>query len=191
MSRHGAIRWTKAKREAFLDHLAATCNVARSAEVAGVLKSAVYRLRRRDPGFADAWAEALVLGYQMLETMVVGHVLAGKTRGQIDIGPDEDRVDIDLETAIGLLTKQRNATGKPSRGGRQRQFAEADDTDAMLLKRLKAIELRRAREAEWAARLETGKMALPTQDAGTDAPAPTGDTVIDYAPESKAMSDGK
>lgn len=145
--KHKWIRWTRAMREAFLDHLAATCNVKQSARAAGVSHAAVYRLRRRDPGFAAAWGEALALGYQMLETQAVGHVLAGQGAGPIDLGPGEEAIEIDLVAAMKLLTTHRNATGKPHRGGVGRKFADPDDTDRVLLGKLRQIERRAAAEA--------------------------------------------
>lgn len=143
--KHRWIRWTKAMREDFLDHLAATCNVRRSAAVIGVPKCAVYRLRRRDPQFAEAWSEALALGYQMLETHVLAHVLAGNGPGPIDIGPGEEPIEIDIVQAMKLLTTHRNATGKPHRGGPARRFADPEDTDRLLMRKLAQIEQRVAR----------------------------------------------
>ncbi|RYD63816.1 MAG: hypothetical protein EOP58_10740, partial [Sphingomonadales bacterium] len=66
------VRWTAKMRASFLDHLAATCNVKASAEFIGVDPVSVYALRRRDARFTEAWGEALALGYEMLETLLVG-----------------------------------------------------------------------------------------------------------------------
>ena len=59
MPRNG---WTSAKRGAFLDELAASCNVTRAAAAAGMGRDAAYGLRRRDPVFAEAWAAAIEQG---------------------------------------------------------------------------------------------------------------------------------
>lgn len=148
---HRWVRWTKAMREGFLDHLAATCNVHESAAAIGIGKACVYRLRRRDPTFAAQWNDALALGYQMLETMVVGHVLAGKHGGDIMGGTDDAPTSVDMTVALKLLTTHRNATGKPHKGGVGRQFARPEDTDQRLMRKLRQIELRRARDAQPAA----------------------------------------
>ena len=186
------VRWTKTMRETFLDHLAATCNVREAAAVIGVIPGSVYSLRRREPKFAAAWEEALALGYQMLETRVVGHVLAGGTRHDpLGCGVDSNLGPIDFESALRLLVAHRNAPGKPRTHGRGPQFATRDETDVMLLKRLKAIELRRAREAEWAAQAEAGKAGLLTHDAGAGDPVPASDAVIDHVPQAEAMRDGE
>lgn len=52
--------WTKAKRQIFLDHLAATCNVTGAATAAGMSDRGAHLLRQRDPEFAELWREALV-----------------------------------------------------------------------------------------------------------------------------------
>ncbi|VVT00296.1 conserved hypothetical protein [Sphingomonas sp. EC-HK361] len=141
------VRWTKKMREAFLDHLAATCNVQASAAFIGVDPVCVYALRRREPAFADAWGVALALGYEMLETRLVGHALAGETGTELTCGADTKSGPINVDLAVRMLTAHRDATGKPKRGGPRRQFAESDDTDAALMKKLTQIEARRARLA--------------------------------------------
>lgn len=59
--------WTEAKRRIFLSELAMSSNVKRSAAAAGMGWQSVYRLRDRDEGFRQAWAEALAEGYAQLE----------------------------------------------------------------------------------------------------------------------------
>ena len=140
------VRWNAKMRESFLDHLAATCNVRASAEYIGVDPVSVYALRRRDSTFADAWGEALALGYEMLETLVVGHALSGDTGDVLNCGAEARSGPVSVELAMRLLTIHRTAQGKPKRGGPKRQFATADETDAVLMKKLAAIEARRARE---------------------------------------------
>ena len=140
------VRWNAKMRESFLDHLAATCNVKASAEYIGVDPSSVYVLRRRDKRFAEAWGEALALGYEMLETLLVGHALSGDDSDVLNCGAEVRSGPVAVDLALRLLTAHRNATGKPRRGGPQRQFATADETDAFLMKKLAAIEKRRARE---------------------------------------------
>lgn len=182
-------RWSKAMRVAFLDHLAATCNVIESAAAAGVTPSAVYQIRRRDPRFAARWEEALALGYQMLETRMVGHVLSGQRWGDPLATGDGALAAIDFEAGLRLLTQHRNGPVKPHKG-RQAGYANRDDTDAMLLKRLRAIEARRVRDAGWATAVEAGKAELLTHDADADAPAAARDAVIEQAPGRKVAGNG-
>ncbi|UUY01053.1 hypothetical protein [Sphingomonas sp. J315] len=184
-------RWSKAMRAAFLDHLAATCNVTQSAAVANVDVRTVYELRRRNARFAERWEAALALGYQMVETLLVGHVLAGHRAGDPVHTHQDGLPAVDFEAAMRLLAAHRNPVGKPRKGGGTLQFAAPDETDAVLLKRLKAIEMRRAREAEWAAQTEAGKAGLLPHDAGASDPVPARDAVIEHAPQAEGARDGE
>jgi hypothetical protein len=141
--------WNKARRETFLAVLAQTCNVRLAARLAGMRDKAPYDLRKRDPAFAALWQEALVIGYDRLESGLVAHALTGINAIEIseleprDV-PDEGvpgiaqdgavtREGIDL--ALTLLKLHRaSATGRP---GRYRaKIATAEETDAALLKQL-------------------------------------------------------
>ncbi len=57
----------KKRREAFLATLSTTGNATQAAEVAKLDRSALYRLRKNDEAFAEAWAEAEELGVEALE----------------------------------------------------------------------------------------------------------------------------
>ncbi|HEY0270770.1 MAG TPA: hypothetical protein VGC10_07255 [Sphingomonas sp.] len=59
--------WTRAKEIRFLEHLAASSNVAESERVAAVPVGCAYRYRRASPRFRAAWEQALADGYSMLE----------------------------------------------------------------------------------------------------------------------------
>lgn len=132
----------KGATTAFLDHLAATCNVGEAAAVAGIRIEALYRRRRRDPAFVAEWHAALLLGYEMLETLLVGHALAGGGE-RIETGTAIG--GIDREMAFRLLTVHRNAlVGKPVKGGLPRRAGSRQETDAAILKKLDALAKRRA-----------------------------------------------
>ena len=138
---YGRTRWSEAKREAFFNHIAATCHIKQAAEVAGVPVMSVYVQRRKDPEFAAQWEQALAAGYQVLETMVVGHVLEGSGGREIRSGG----MKIDIDLALRLLSHHRNAmTGKPPRGGPRLQRSTAEETDAAILKKLEVFERRLA-----------------------------------------------
>ncbi|MCB2074833.1 MAG: hypothetical protein H6917_12850 [Novosphingobium sp.] len=66
-------------RREFLSKLAETSNVTRSCEHAGVNPSTVYDLRRRDPGFAQRWLDALCEGYDNLEMEMLAHLRHGES----------------------------------------------------------------------------------------------------------------
>ena len=140
------VRWTAKKKAAFLDHLAATCNVSESAAVIGVDPCSVYALRRHDPVFLAAWHDALEAGYAMLETQLVGHALSGGGR-MIANGATELTGPIDVDLALRLLaTHKTRAENRPRRGGPPLLRASPEDTDAAILKKLRAMEKRQAEQ---------------------------------------------
>jgi len=51
--------WTPERRRRFLELLAAGLDVRRACAAVGLSRQAAYTLRRRDPGFAQAWDGAL------------------------------------------------------------------------------------------------------------------------------------
>lgn len=50
--------WTPARRERFLEHLAAGLDVKRACTLVGMSRQKAYTLRGRDAAFANAWDEA-------------------------------------------------------------------------------------------------------------------------------------
>lgn len=64
-------RSTEAQRLLFLESLAKLGNVTAAAEHAGLDRVALYRLRKRNPSFAEAWAEAAEIGSSGVEDEAV------------------------------------------------------------------------------------------------------------------------
>jgi hypothetical protein len=58
--------FSTARKQAFLEHFAATLDAVAAAEVAGVCFSTAYHHRRTDPAFAAQWAEAARIGVSRL-----------------------------------------------------------------------------------------------------------------------------
>ena len=100
---------TKAQRIVFLDHLAATANVKRSAEAVGRKAPTLYGMKQRDPEFAAAWQVALEAGYARIEEELLAHALGDATT---DYVPGESEVEsarpFDPNLALKLLS-QRDA----------------------------------------------------------------------------------
>ncbi|MFW2850571.1 hypothetical protein ACM61V_01410 [Sphingomonas sp. TX0543] len=139
----GYPKWPAAQREAFLDCLSASCNVKAAAVAGGVHVATVHRWRRQDPAFAQAWGEALALGYEMLETRLLGHALGGEPGDMIAGADPLPAISVDL--SIKLLSRHREATGRPRRAtGPTRRYADQDDSDRAILAKLAQIEARRA-----------------------------------------------
>jgi hypothetical protein len=141
------------KRKAvFLEWFAATCNVYFSAEKAGIAYQTVYKHRRKDAAFAEAWDEALAQGYAALEAGLLADAIAA----EIGKAEDEDEVDELPLHASPLSFEQRMALFKEYRrpeGGRGPRavgkhppvpphIASPAEAEAALIKRLKHFALR-------------------------------------------------
>lgn len=141
------VRWSQRMKADFLDHLAATCNVKASAAAIGVDPVSVYNLRRNDREFLDQWEQALTCGYQLLETQLVGHALAGDPSRDLTNG-DPARAPVTVELALKLLQARRTGRAdKAWRGGPPRHRATVEETDAAIMKKLAAIEAKIRKEA--------------------------------------------
>lgn len=125
-------------KEEFLDHLAATCNINAAAELIGVERMSVYHLRRKDEAFRASWAVALECGYEALETQLVGHALGGG--GPLVTNGTVDPEGVHVRLALALLTQFRNnAAGRHRRAGPPLKRVTAEQTDASILRKLKAM----------------------------------------------------
>lgn len=147
--------WTKARRQLFLDTLAATCNVRRSIEAAGMTSSGAYQLRRRDPDFAALWNEALAIGYQRLEEALLERALGSVNDIAIGIDADDEGGTIvpgsgfsarrlgsaDVQLALSLLNRHRAAAewGGKASTGRGRARSTPEEIDARLTRQLDSL----------------------------------------------------
>lgn len=132
--------WTQARREAFLDHVSATCNVRAACEAVGLSQASLYSLRRRDPAFADQWRMALLAGYDRLEGELLHRAL--NPLEEVAVG-DPDRViagPVTFDQALALLDRHRRMLKNENLGQRDTQYrATQAETDAMLKKRLRSL----------------------------------------------------
>jgi hypothetical protein len=124
------VSFTAERRQIFLDHLAACCNVKRAAEAAGVGISTVYDARRRDPVFAQQWDEAMEVGYATLEALLIeraatgGHYVPGDTPV-----PGPETIDtwlaLDLLRLRGAAKAARRPVGRPPGRASEKETTEA------------------------------------------------------------------
>ncbi len=71
------MKFTPKKREKFLETLAATCNVSKSAQAVGVSTVTVYKTRRKDEAFAMEWEQAIEAGTATLEAEAMRRAFDG------------------------------------------------------------------------------------------------------------------
>lgn len=136
--------WTVAKQKVFLSHLAATCNVTRSARAVGMHESGVYQLRARSAEFRAQWAAALDEGYAKLELMMLQRAMNGTVKKVTRAGGVIDRFrEYSDATALQLLKAHKDRT-------RPAADLPEEDVEAArkrILKKLEAIERREAKKA--------------------------------------------
>lgn len=130
--------WTIRRRELFLDMLAATCNVTRAVQAAGMSFEGVRQLRRRDAGFAASWDLALEEGYLQIEADLLARAIGG---GDI-IASDADRAGVappDPELGLRLLNQRRAGAQGRSGGRRVYKHVPFEEVEAILTQRLDAL----------------------------------------------------
>ena len=135
----------EAERQVFLDYLAACANVTAAAAAAGVGVSTVYDARRRDPGFAQQWEEAMEIGYATLESLLLER--AAKGRAYVPGGtevPGPETIDTGLALDLLRLSRAPRAARKTG-GAPPRRASEKALADAICAK-LDVLEKRRARK---------------------------------------------
>jgi hypothetical protein len=125
-------------RTRFLDHLAESSNVTRSAEHAGIDLSRVYRLRRAQPDFARAWQNALTEGYTHLEMEVLRRLREGDFK-------TADGEKFDFANAIRLLAAHRDAAASSQSKARD---VSADEVRASIDRKIEEIRRRIAKEKQ-------------------------------------------
>jgi hypothetical protein len=141
--------WNVNDRAAFLDHLAATCNVKMSCEAVGKYPCSAYTLRRRDADFADLWDQALETGYAALETILVERarrVIDIPIGGTADL-PDPEHVMTELGLRL-LAAYQKRMAGGQRAGRRPYKRVTEDDTNAEILKRLRVLYRRAQKDVD-------------------------------------------
>ncbi len=139
--------WTPAKRAAFLEHLAATCNVAASARAVGMAPRGAHALKARDAVFAADWAAAIEAAYETLEARLLAYAL-GEAEGESE-AESEAEADGDAETesrgahfdprvavqALGFRRRDAAAGGR----GPSCKRATIAEVEAALVAKLDAI----------------------------------------------------
>lgn len=135
--RRGGSRW----REHFLEHLAETSNISKSAARAGVSTARLYRERQQNPQFARDWLCALAEGYLQLEMEVLRRLREGDQQTA-----KGDRYD--FANALRLLAAHRDNAAQATA---QQRNVTAAEVRASIDRKVEAIrqrlEMEKARKA--------------------------------------------
>jgi hypothetical protein len=131
-------RWSDEAEALFLDQLAASCNVTASAQGAGFTPAAVYKRRRRDPGFAQRWEAALQQGYARLEALLVQRAIEALEGFAPD--PETPLPDMTVADARAILSQHRAMVQGAQRSRRQwARPRSLDDMRDSILAKLEAL----------------------------------------------------
>ena len=142
--------WTKRTERLFLETLAETCNVSEAARVAGACRASAYRRRRADAGFANAWDEALDVGYAEIEALLMREVLFGSEVEELTLDSDgavkgrKVKRTRNLTVALRLLTLHRDRMEKRRAAQMDAGRPDSPDAIARVADVLGAIRRRRA-----------------------------------------------
>ncbi len=150
-----APRW----RGKFLECLAETSNVSRSARRANTGPANVYSLRRNDPQFEREWFAALCEGYDRLEMELLQRLRAGDLVGGNSAKSARAKRKFDNACCFRLLAQHRQSVG--------RHKAQMDDADeeAVLAALDAKLDAMREREAVLKARSARDVAADTDHDA--------------------------
>ena len=94
--------------ETFFTELADSCNVERSARIAGISKAWVYERRTRNGEFRRRWGAAVREGYSKLELILLERAMKG-TPKLVRTGKGDDRVMREYSTALAVALLRRHA----------------------------------------------------------------------------------
>jgi len=122
----------RARKQAFLDHFAATCNVEAACTAAGVGTTSVYRHLRTDPAFARGFQEALETGYPTLQAEALRIQLAEQAAYRI--APDPAAEAQSFDRSLALLREYNrgpHGVGRRSDRGRQTKWSFDDAFEAL------------------------------------------------------------
>lgn len=135
-------------RKIFLEHLAATCNVVRSAEAAGIHYRTAYRTRMEDPVFRADWGRALEQDYARLEMIVLERAMRGAEpialSGDGEAPEDETVGDEiwDRDLALHLLREHKRGLAGIGKAGAPQTRASMAEVRNHFVRKLKALGVR-------------------------------------------------
>jgi tRNA-dihydrouridine synthase len=145
VKRVGEGRWGEVKERLFFDELAATANVKRAAEAAGVSTNAVYARRMKHALFRAKWEAVLETGRAAIEMKLVEAANRSFDPEEIELGSMEPRVSV----AEAIRIVQLHGS-KAQRHSIEEIEPPADEIEAIRERLLDRLERLRKREAEQA-----------------------------------------
>lgn len=113
LKKRGKRDWSKEKAAKFLPVLAETCNVSEACRRSGVPMTVAYRRRKMDAAFRAAWVEAIAIGYQRLEALLLDRAFNGTEKVITRKDGSEERVlEYPNQIALQLLKMHRETAAE-------------------------------------------------------------------------------
>lgn len=142
-------QWTAAGKKLFLETLAETANVSAALRRVRLSRTGAYRLRRRDPVFAEAWADAFEAALDDLEAAAIERAKHGGDTVVLENGREVKRTRAPSDALMMFLLKRH----RPWRWGGEVVESPAGATTASevrgrFIARVEAISARLNRKEE-------------------------------------------
>jgi hypothetical protein len=157
--------WSKEKAARFLGVLTETCNVSEACRKSGVPMTVAYRRRKMDAGFRASWNEAIAIGYQRLEAVLLDRAFNGTERVVTKKDGSEERMR-EYPNQLGLmLLRMHRETAMEA----DSDLPEEDDNEIRerLVRKLQRMKIRDAeQEQRETQRAELRGDAPRAEDAG-------------------------
>jgi len=151
--RASSSRWTAANRARFLAALAETLNVSAASRATGLCDRGAYKLRQRDPGFAEAWETTIADAYARVEMLLLERALGGAPEGTAAATSDTRHLETLSERALLALLNQHRQSVRDTRA-RAERTAERSAGRTALDEETSARDALMAKLDEIAARLD-------------------------------------
>jgi len=104
------VEFDRDRKQVFLDHVAASCDLEEAALAAGISMSAFYRALKADPAFRTGFEEALQLGYLCLEAEALRQQREAQREYRLNPGDAEAKAK-SFERTMHLLREYKRAAG--------------------------------------------------------------------------------
>jgi hypothetical protein len=137
MVKAGAGRWNAAAEKRFFEELAASANIGRACEAAGVSRTAVYARRMKRPDFRAKWDAVLESGRAAIEMHLVESARNSFDPEDMDLGDATPRVSV--AEAIRIVQLHGSKAQKSEIGEMEPAAVDVAEIRARLVAKLEKL----------------------------------------------------
>ena len=168
--------WSKRKADHFLLVLSETCNVSEACRRSGLPMTVAYRRRNSDAAFRAGWVEAIAIGYQRLEAVLLDRAFNGTEKVIVRRDGSEERTrEYPNHMALKLLQMHRE-TALEAEAESDFSAEDVEEIRERLVRKLQRLKKRDEEQEARASELR-GRDAAPAggADVGERGAAAPGD----------------